>query len=486
MNFDYDVFISYGSPEGAENDMVNQWAIKFSEYLAILLNRLNKRELTFMVHDDLRARKQLLGTESPVVLTKTAIFVTLISPEFVSSESYQNELKEIYNAVYQGTDDSTRNVNRIFKVLTAPVSGELQPEFLINEIGYEFYEINRYSKKSRTLEIIEGEQPEEKLWFKLVDLVYDIQNSLELLVDGEIQEAERKKYIYLAETSFDQSDNRDEIRRELQYLGYHIFPLINLPNDGEKVESLVKNYLSRSTLSVHLMGAFYGDFLKKSKHSLIDLQNKIVREYLENSDTGQKRIIWIPTDLKITDQRQSLYLNRLKRDESKESTEIIEAPIEVFKTVLRNKLEEMEKPGKIKSKNKKVYLVYENQYKSELLRVYEMLAENNIDILESDLENMDTGLITTHKQNLVDADAVLIYQGNSNKLWLNSKVQDLVKAPGFGKEKSFSGIGIITREKIDESITRFLQDARIIKSDKLDEAFSKSFVNQIIQEQDVS
>ena len=486
MNFDYDVFISYGSPEGVENDVVNQWAVKFSEYLAILLNRLNNRELTFMVHDDLRARKQLLGTESPVVLTKTAIFVTLISPEFVTSESYQKELKEIYNAVYQGTDDSTRNVNRIFKVLTAPVSGELQPEFLINEIGYEFYEINRYSKKSRTLEIIEGEQPEEKLGFKLVDLVYDIQNSLELLVDGEIQEAERKKYIYLAETSFDQSDNRDEIRRELQYLGYHIFPLINLPNDGEKVESLVKNYLNRSTLSVHLMGAFYGDFLKKSKHSLIDLQNKIVREYLENFDTGQKRIIWIPTDLKITDQRQSLYLNRLKRDESKESTEIIEAPIEVFKTVLRNKLEEMEKPGKIKSKNKKVYLVYENQYKSELLRVYEMLAENNIDILESDLENMDTGLITTHKQNLVDADAVLIYQGNSNKLWLNSKVQDLVKAPGFGKEKSFSGIGIITREKIDESITRFLQDARIIKSDKLDEAFSKSFVNQIIQEQDVS
>jgi len=485
MNFDYDVFISYGSSEGADNDIVNQWAVRFCEYLAILLNRLNKRELTFMVHDDLRARKQLLGTESPVVLTKTAIFVTLISPEFVSSESYQNELKEIYNAVYQGTDDSTRNVNRIFKVLTAPVVGEQQPEFLMNEIGYDFYEINRYSKKSRTFEIIEGEQPEEKLWFKLVDLVYDIQNSLELLVDREIQEAERKKYIYLAETSFDQSENRDEIRRELQYLGYHILPLINLPNDGEKVESLVKNYLNRSTLSVHLMGAFYGDLLKKSKHSLIDLQNKIVREYVENSDTGQKRIIWIPSDLKITDQRQSLYLNRLKRDESKESTEIIEAPIEVFKTVLRNKLEEMEKPGKMKSENKKVYLVYENQYKSELLRVYEMLAESNIDILESDLENLETGLITTHKQNLVDADAVLIYQGNSNKLWLNSKVQDLVKAPGFGKEKPFSSIGIITRDKIDDSITRFLQDARIIKSDKLDEAFNKSFVNQIIQEQNV-
>lgn len=485
MKFDYDVFISYGSPEGNDNNTVNQWAVKFSQYLAILLNRLNNRELTFMIHDDLRARKQLLGTESPAVLTKTAIFVTLISPEVVDSESYQKELQEIYNAAYEGTNGSTRHVNRIFKVLTAPISAEQQPECLINEIGYDFYEINRYSKKSRTFEIIDGELPEEKLWFKLVDLVYDIQNSLELLINEEVQEVTRKKYIYLAETTFDQADNRDEIRRELQYLGYHILPLVNLPNDGEKIESLVRNYLDRSILSIHLMGAFYGEMLKKSKYSLIDLQNKIVREHVENSQAGQKRIIWIPSDLKITDQRQSLYLNRLKRDESKENTEIIEAPIEVFKTVLRDKLDETEKPGKIKSGNRKVYLVYEHQYKSELLRISEMLTENHIDILETDFASMETGLITTHKQHLVDADAVLIFQGNSNRLWLNSKVQDLVKAPGFGKEKPFLSIGIITHDKIDDNVARFLKDTRMIQSDKLDETFSRNFINQIIQEQDV-
>ena len=485
MNFDYDVFISYGSPEGVEDETVNQWAVKFCDYLAILLNRLNNRELTFMLHDDLRARKQLLGTERPLAFTNTAVFVTLLSPEYAGSESYQNELKELYNAIYKETDDSTRNINRIFKVLTAPIPSENQPECLVNEIEYDFYEINRYSKKSRTFEIIEGDQPEEKFWFKLVDLVYDIQNSLELLSDKNTQKAERNKYVYLAETSFDQTDNRDEIRRELQYLGYNILPLVNLPNDGEKIESLVKNYLNRSVLSVHLMGAFYGEMLKKSKHSLIDLQNQIAREYVENKDSGRKRLIWIPSDLKITDQRQSLYLNRLKRDESKENTEIIEAPIEVFKTVLKNKLREIETPGRKKTGNKKVYLVYENQNKSELSEICRMLSEKNIDILESNLENQETGLITAHKQNLIEADAVLIYHGNSNKLWLNSKVQDLVKAPGFGKEKPFSGIGIITRDHIDENISRFLQDVKIIKSDKLDEAFSRSFVNQLMQEQDV-
>ncbi|MBN2212754.1 MAG: hypothetical protein JW723_00790 [Bacteroidales bacterium] len=485
MNFDYDVFISYGSSEDTADETVHQWAVQFCDYLALLLNRLNERELTFMLHDDLRSRKQLLGTERPVVLTKTAVFVTIISPDYTGSESYQNELQEVYNAVYKETDDSKRSVNRIFKVLTAPIPGEQQPACLINEIEYAFYEINRYSKKSRTFDVIEGEHPEEKFWFKLIDLVYDIQNSLELLSDEDAQKSQSKKYVYLAETSFDQSDNRDEIRRELQYLGYNILPLISLPNDGEKIEALIKNYIDKSVISIHLMGAFYGDMIKKSKYSLIDLQNRLVREYVENSNTEQNRLIWIPSDLKITDQRQSLYLNRLKRDESKENTEIIEAPIEVFKTVLKSKLREIDKPERKKSGNKKVYLVCENQNKSELSGIYRIFSENNLDIIEQDFDTQKAGLITTHKQNLIEADAVLIYHGNSSKLWLNSKVQDLVKAPGFGKEKPFLGIGIISRDNIDDNIGRFLQEERVIKSDKLDEAFSRSFVNQLIREQNV-
>ena len=98
MNFEYDVFISYGSSENTENETINLWGLRFCDYLAILLNRLNNRELNFILHDDLRARKQLLGTERPAVLTNTAIFVTIISPEYTSSASYQNELQEIYHA----------------------------------------------------------------------------------------------------------------------------------------------------------------------------------------------------------------------------------------------------------------------------------------------------------------------------------------------------------------------------------------------------
>lgn len=482
MRCEYDLFISYGSPEKQEDESSNQWASKFCELLAILLNRISNRELTVMTHDDLRSRKQLLGTESPAVLGKTAVFVTILSPEYGSSESYQKELQEIFNAVYEGSDDSGRKVNRIFKVLTAPVALEEQPGCLKNEIEYNFFEINRYNKKSRTFDMNEGEQPEEKFWFKLMDLAYDIQNTLDLYSGDDPHNFDRKKFVYLAETSIDQTENRDEIRRELQHLGYNILPLINLPSDGDRIESLVKNYLGRSVLSVHLMGGMYGEFVKNSKHSMLDLQSKIVREYIQTSTSNLKRIIWIPSDLKTNDQRQSLYLNRLKRDESREETEIIEAPLEVFKNILRNKIQELDNPGKKSTKRKKVYLIYDKASKAELQDLKTRLSEQEIDSLELDLDVQVPGLITAHKQNLVNADAVLIYQGSSNSRWISSKVRDLVKAPGFGKEKPFTAVGIIARDDTDDNITRFLHGTEILRSKSLDETFSRNFLSRIINQ----
>ena len=482
MNFDYDIFISYGSLENAENDFISKWASKFCEYLSILLNRIGNRELTFLLHDDLRARKQLLGTESPVVLTKTAVFVTLLSPEFTNTESYQKELLEVYNAVYQGTNEIKRNVNRIFKVLLQPITQDHQPECLINEIGYEFFEINRFSRKSRTFEFENENPPEEKFWFKLVDLAYDIYSSLKLMSGDGNQDSSDLKYVYLAETSFDQTESRDEIRRELQHLGYNILPLIKLPDDNEQLESLVKNYLNRSIISIHLMGAYYGEFIKNSKHSLIDLQNLLAKSNIETTQKELKRMIWIPSDMKISDQRQSLYLNRLKRDESTHGTEIIEAPIEVFKSVLKNRLAELEKPSLKTTTKKKIYVIFENGNRDDLKSFYALLSENNIEIIEQNLSNQDAGIITTHKQNLVNADAILIYQGNSSKYWLYSKIQDLIKAPGFGKVNTYNTIGLISREIIEDSIMKFLHNVHIHKSEALDDAFCKSFVNYVKQE----
>ena len=43
--------------------------------------------------------------------------------------------------------------------------------------------------------------------------------------------------VFLAETSFDQTENRDMLKRELQHLGFRVLPLMPIPDDAEKAKA---------------------------------------------------------------------------------------------------------------------------------------------------------------------------------------------------------------------------------------------------------
>ena len=222
---------------------------------------------------------------------------------------------------------------------------EEEPEILKAELRYNFYEINRYNKKPVTYPLQSNQLPDDKFWSKLVDLAYDIYNSLQELKDpGRLSVSESNHHaIFLAETSFDQQENRDILKRELRHLGYKVLPVLSIPGDSEHARTVIEENVRQSVVSIHMMGAYYGEFIKNAKYSLIDFQARVVKEFIESKEKCHKpyQIIWIPSDLKTTDQRQSLYLKRIKRDETQEKTEIIEAPLEVFKTIVNNKLNEL-------------------------------------------------------------------------------------------------------------------------------------------------
>jgi hypothetical protein len=484
MKFEYDIFISFAPDTVKEDEWINQWSSKFCQYLAILMNRITDKKPTILSQDDLQARSKLLGSEKSKIFSETAVFVNIIAPEYVQSKGYVKELEEIYNTVYAKSNKTSSETNRIFKVLISPVDEEYNPEFLMNELCYDFFEINRYSKKAKTFDINEGGENYEKFWSSLVDLAYDIQDALSSLISNDTanRDKEEHQYIYIAETSIDQKDNRDVLRRELQHLGYRILPPVQLPNDGNVLPSLISGYLEKAILSVHLMGVYYGDYIKNSKFSIIDIQNQVSKEFIEKSDKSGKlvKMIWIPNDLKPTDQRQSLYIKRLIRDEDRQNTEIIEAPLEVFKSILDNKLRELKKPEKTIDKNKtKVYLVYEKGQKDKLDKLIKEINSRNYGILDIYSGTNNEKAVTTHIDNLIEADAVLIYQGNSREEWLDSKIRDLIKAPGYGKATAFKTLGILAKSNPDKNILGYLSDTNIIIEKDINPAFIKNFLDTL-------
>jgi hypothetical protein len=483
MAFEYDIFIGFAPAAGTENQIISNWTLKFCDYLSLLMKRISDRNLTFLTHDDLRVRQSVLGENPGNVFSNTGIYVVILSPEYVKSKSYVRELDDLY-AWFASDKTEAGKKHRIFKVFPQPVPVEEQPECLKNELSYQFYEINRYNKKPVTYDLTTKEGPGEKFWSKLVDLAYDINDVLAELSGAIVQGRSlfNCPAVFLAETTFDQSENRDKLKRELQYFGYRILPVLPIPEEAEKAKVAIDQCLKESVMTIHLLGAWYGDFIKNSKLSFIDFQIKTVKDFNASKENTHKpyQIIWIPNDIKSTDQRQSLYLKRLQRDEAQHLTEIIETPFEVFKTILNSRLSELTNPpAKTIAEKNKLYMIYEKSSSTKMIEFNELIKRRGFDILLHHENGDDSLPLTRHIKNLLTADAVLIYKGESSMDWLNSKIRDLVKSPGFGKDKPFRAVEIISMQKTADKSLLFLKNVPVNWDEEINQEVINHFLDHL-------
>jgi hypothetical protein len=480
MKFDYDIFISYPDAGTIEDELSKIWAEKFCHYLSIVLDRIFSRKPVILLHDDLRSRKDLLSEGLENIFPKTAVFVILLTPDFEKSESYTNELEEINNAIKRNKNENPALPTEVYKILTYPVKEDTVPEYLRSERAYSFFEVNRYNKKPVIYDL-NTDNPDDHFWAKLIDLAYDIHNSLEILLSSDNKKKnEPVASIYLAETTSDQDENRDIIKRELQHLDYRILPEMQLPNDALKLKPVIEQCLEKSILSIHIMGSFYGEYLKNSQYSLNDFQNRVIKEYIGERNDKLVRIIWIPNDLKSSDQRQNLYIKRLKRDEARKNTEIVEAPLEVLKTIIQTKLDEILNPAIIEKGDKdKIYFIAENIADEPVKDMVEYLESQQFEVLKLKPINTNHTFVHQHRKNLVDADAILIYQGKSNEYWLDSKIRDLIKTPGYGKNKPFKAIGIFTENNLEDVAGGFISGITLLENNRESSLALKPFTDKL-------
>jgi hypothetical protein len=482
MKFEHDIFISYAPAAGSENNAVSEWSLKFCEYLGALMNRLYEKKPAILLHDDLRVRQSMLGESYQAIISSTAILVVILSPDYIRSATYMKELEDIFSALHKH-EAETGIRHRIFKVIRQPVSQEEQPYFLKKELNYNFFEINRYNKKPIAYDLSGKIEPDPKFWSKLVDLSYDIADAISD-VSGDKEEIQGKDRpgVFLAETSFDQAENRDMLKRELQHLGFRVLPYTQIPDDAEKARMAIECSLDQSVMAIHLLGAWYGDFIKNSKYSFIDFQIKTVKDYLaaKKEPVAFNQLIWIPNDIKPTDQRQALYLKRLKRDEAQYNTEIIETPFEVFKTILNLRLNELTHPTVVpKAEKNKLYAIFEKESRDKIADYLEQIRSKGFEILESHGDNGNAFPLTRHINNMLVADAVLIYKGDCPMDWLNSKIRDLVKAPGYGKSKPFRAIEIISKQKTADKSLLFLNNVPVIWDDEMNTEVITHFLDHL-------
>lgn len=469
MNFEIDVLIIFSDKDNETAQGQHGWVTQFKKFLDLMLTQVLGSKPNILL------KGEFDSMTSPS-LNNAATLVSVLSPDFIQSGQCLDNLETFYKAA----EASGKNRNRVFKVFKNPLSVQEQPPRLRDLIGYEMYQIDSDTGEVRDYENYFTDEAERQYWMKMVDLAYDLYDSL-LQLKGDPSKTEvknifKRKIIYLAETGHDLSVQRNIIRRELQRHGYIVTPNQTLPGNLTDFEKIVKRDIEEANLSIHLIGSAYGEIPDGADYSIVELQNRFSSE--KSQRVGKEnfsRLIWISPVLSNASERQRSFIDNLKRDtEVQEGAEILQTPLEDFKNIIREELiESPEKKVLDETGGKSVYLVHDRIDHSEVKPLIEAIEKNGYKVLMPLFEGELLNVRQRHIDNLRNFDTAIIYKGKVNDQWVRMKVLDLLKAPGFGRKKPIKGKAVFSAPGVNLKLEAFnTQNLRIIQADPRDTAQS--------------
>jgi hypothetical protein len=475
-----DIFISYthraNKSLSIDQKEENGWISRFHHCLEIRLGELLGRDPVIWRDFKLQGNDKF-DEEIMSRLSKAKIIVTVISPGYLNSEWCMKELREFLKAAESSSELDVENKSRIFKVVKTHVPIEEQPDEIRNLLGYNFFQLD---EKDHPHELMpeEGFPNYYKFKEKLDDVAWDIHKFLKA-IDKQIETGEQlslsppEKTVYLAETTFDLQEERENIQRSLKQDGYTILPDRQLPlllKDGNFRDS-VREYLKRCKLSIHLIGNMYGVVPEGEERSIIELQNELAMEQCKNDQLNQ--LIWIPPGLGKSekDDRQEKYINDLQNDVPRDiRTDLLKTMLENFKTVIKDKLEEINNPTDKEppsSDKPSLYLVYDGKdiYDEKDLKnvetVHNCLDKEGFNVIHSYTEGSEDQCQKIHIDRLSFCDAMMVYYNHGNEYWMEAKLNDIFKSPGYRIEKPALKASIfVTGEKTEhkERLSSFYKD----------------------------
>lgn len=446
MTFTYDIYISYSLNDNNQSESSSGWVSNFKNFLTILLVQILGEEPLFLNY---ASQERPSSTE----LAKTGIFISILSPKYVQNEACVEEINDFANNI----DKSTyfNEYERIFKVIKFPVEGQNQPSKLQNLLNYELYDNNIQSGEASEITDFFKLDAERTYWLKLIDIAYQIAAQIKKFRNLSLVTRSNNYYnsktVYLAEAGMDLKVYRDNIKRELLRYGFNVLPNQSLPSNEREMELSIRSDLEKSRLSIHLIGDYYGEKNINSEKSILDIQNHLASEHsgMNNAmgivENKFNRLIWISPSAQLHNDSQKIFVDNLRRElEENEGAEILQSPIEDFKTLVLQELlglNENKFKNSFPSNNKVIankcyYLIFDAIDEYECKKIEETLKANNIELLLPSYEGNLLTLREKHLHNLRICDGAIIYVNNVNELWVKMKYLDLLKAPGLGRTKN--------------------------------------------------
>ena len=428
------------------------WVSSFHKFLTTLLSQISKGDPKIILVE--------LNQWSSYNTKDVGVLILITSPNFITNDEAVKSINDLAISLKSQNDLMVSSHSRIFKVNKAPFDPDLKLVELVNIISYDFYLIDALSGEAQEFKRFFGTEAERGYWMKLVDMAYDINQIMSTKsrkTDIGQNEIGRDKTVYLASSGVDMVIQRDIVKRELIRHGYRVLPQKSLPKEVKALEEMIKEDLHKCCLSIHLVGEDYGYKPKGSEISVVDIQNRIASNHtydmVDYNKTARERkpfsrLIWVSPDLKNVTERQKIFIEDLKSDAaSLEEAEVLQISIPELKNIIR---EELITGGRFNTHReikgfdqnddgefKIVYLINNKKDQKSSEPIRKLLEDKGLKVVIPSFEGDLVDIRYIHQENLRRCDASLIYYGQSTEAWIKTKLQDLLKAPGFGRQKKF-------------------------------------------------
>jgi hypothetical protein len=448
MAFDDEVFISYAHLDNVELVAgTDGWVTNLHKALAVRLAQLLGQESRIWRDPKLQGN-DIFGDVLVERLRSVAALLSVVSPAYIKSEWCRKEVAEFCKACGGQGGIRVGDKARLFKVLKTPVPLEQHPEALQHVLGYEFFKTDRETGKVTEFYKIFGEEAERDFWVKLFDLAQDVCNLLGLIESTPQKDAKRAAgAVYLALTTADLDEPRSAIRRDLEEHGYTVLPSQPYAGDAAALRAAIQDDLARSRLSIQMIGRRYGLVPEGATESLAEIQNALAVERAKSG--GFSRLIWIPPDLQVEDDRQRKVIEKLRMDPDMPSgSDVLERPFEDLRTLVTAWL-----AGGVKPEPAKVAAAAPARSFAQLYFVYDPRDAAAIgpwtdfffkefEVIHPVLQGDEAEIRNAHEDSLRNADGVLIFYGAASEFWLRQKLREVKKSAGYGRTKPMPAVGV--------------------------------------------
>jgi hypothetical protein len=411
--FKHDVFVSYAHIDNDDSIFPGGWITEFERRLRGALRiRLGDGDLTDICFDSgLGANERIERLIESV--SGSAVFLAIGSRTYVHRPFTLREL-----AAFEATGASS---DRIFLAEFLPlVDGGAYPPPIEDHKRLSFHEEARGSHVSMTI------LPDDPRFNRLInDLAEQLSRKLRALrgtplavaphpTTGSTKRAsEVRRTVLLAETTDDQEDDRQQVRRYLEQFGVRVLPEGSYPQGGRDFEAAFAADAVQCAIFVQLLGKTPGRRPPDLPSGYVKRQGELAKE------AGLEVLQWRPPDLALDAVRDETHRQLLSGESVR---------VEGFESFKRHVNERASTaPPAARAKVSLAFISTDKKDLAFALRMQEEFARRDVTVALPTFQASAEGNRADLESNLIECQALIFIYGSAAPEWVRGQLRYFAK-----------------------------------------------------------